>query len=1231
MPTKSKLDHWCEAIIEAGWLAALVVAPLFFNVFSSRVFEPDKISLVRSIALVMLLAWLVKLANGGPVWLPAYSTANGANNGPASARPFWRNPFVIPLLLLVVAYLISTTFSVARFVSWFGSYQRLQGTYSFLSYVLIALLTAAHLRRPEQFRRLQHVIIATSLPIAIYGVIQHMQQDPLPWGGDVTRRIAANAGNAIFLAAYLIMAFFFTLERVYNSFAHFLSGAGDPNQPEDTSQDLPAAASGGAYLFILMVQALAIFWTQSRGPWLGLLAGFYLFVLLLLSGLRPRHYRALMGVWAGLAMLGVVLLILMNTTNLFAFLRPIPYVGRLTQLLDRESTTAQVRILIWQGAADMLTPHRPLVYPGGEEDAVNTIRPLVGYGPEAMWVAYNPFYPPDLAHVEARNASPDRSHNETWDSLVITGIFGFVGYMSLFISIFYWALRWLGLLVNRRDQLLFFGLLGFFSLIFISYFVITDDGHWRFFGAALPAGIILGLVVYVAAAAFLHTDFKVERADIPRQLLLITILATMAAHFVEIHFGIAIAATRTYFWIQTATLLVLGMRWGQPEAFVWGLRLLGEEETSAEPPPGEPVEVKEPKGRRRRGQQPARAATARRNPSDLPALPTMVMTDLLIFLTFVFIYTTNAQGARNGIDVLFNSITQRVVGGQPVTSPAIFLLMVFTWLVTATLGLTAEALRQRRAPELGWWLRGYGLHAAVVWGGWLIYGLIQGGRLAAGASGATLDEQLNHIAAHFAIYTTVVLLWVAAAGTVYSWPVLRTRAVAAAGRPALSLAAGVAVAVVVFWIIGSVNVALVRADVIYKQGQQFDNQGNWISSIELYRRALEARATEDYYMLFLGRSLLEQAKQVREQVRQGQPEGQFRMSANPDIHEVLALTPEKTSQMGWVELLRAAEVVLKEAQRVNPLNTDHTANLARLYRSWSDLAFDDAAMRQEMLDRSIDQYNKAVTLSPNAAHLWNEKGNTHLARGERDLAEQAYLHSLGLDPLFEQTYLLLADFYNADQRYAEAAELLQQGIEAMDADPRFMPTPGMYSYLGVALARIGDLPGAIDANLRVLERQPANVGAMRNLALLYRDHNQPAEGIPWVEQAIDLTPADRPEDLVALYELAGQLYQSAGQVTEAIQAFEQVRQAAPNDINTLRTLSNLYNLQEDDSRVLEIAQILMQLEPANFEHPWSAAQAARRLGQAENALAYANQALSLAPETEKAAIAQLIETLNGGS
>ena len=263
-----------------------------------------------------------------------------------------------------------------------------------------------------------------------------------------------------------------------------------------------------------------------------------------------------------------------------------------------------------------------------------------------------------------------------------------------------------------------------------------------------------------------------------------------------------------------------------------------------------------------------------------------------------------------------------------------------------------------------------------MWGGWLIYGLWQGGRLLPASAGSGLTEQLHHVAGHFAVYTWNLVVWLLAAATVFAWAWLRDRRIAYLERP-LAPVTALVLALFVFVIIGNVNIALVRADIIYKQGQQFDNQGDWVSSIELYRRALEARRTEDHYMLFLGRALLEQAKKA-------QPDGAYKLPDKPTLGDVLALTPEAVSQMGRLELLRAAETVLAEAQRVNPLNTDHTANLARLYRTWGDLMSDDPAMRQTMLDKSIAAYAMAVTLSPNAAHLWNEKGNAYLPpRGAR--------------------------------------------------------------------------------------------------------------------------------------------------------------------------------------------------------------------------------------------------------
>jgi tetratricopeptide (TPR) repeat protein len=1212
MISRTKLDAWTEALIEAGWLAALTVAPLFFNVFSSRVFEPDKISLIRTIALVMLVAWIVRAVDSGRLWLPGNVTGDGG--AAPGRRGVLGAPFLLSILLLVIAYFISTIFSVAPFVSWFGSYQRLQGTYTFLAYVVIALAVMAHLRHTEQLRRMRHVIIVTSLPIAIYGIIQHFGQDPLPWGGDVQTRIAANAGNAIFLSAYLIMALFFTLERVYSSFAHLLRQPVEDKNQAAEGQDMPAALAGGAYLFIFMVQALAIFWTQSRGPLLGLLTGMYLFVLLLFSALRPRRYRAWVTGWVGVGLAGMIVLVLMNTTSMFGFVESVGSLRRLSHILDLEANTAQVRVLIWQGAAELVSPHAPLDYPDGSTDKLNPVRPLIGYGPEAMWVAFNPFYPPDLAHHEKRNASPDRSHNEPWDSLVITGVFGFLAYMSLFIAIFYWALRWLGLLVNRRDKWLFGILLAAFSLALIILFT-TMDGGLRFLGVALPAGLVLGLVVYVTIAAFLHNDLVVSPDDIPRQLLILTILATVVAHFVEIHFGIAIAATRVYFWVTTGLLLTVGMRWVQPGAFAGGDEAVGVPAAQG----SDSALRSQASGKKRRSARKSSSPAAHPR-SGPPVTTATVMTDLLIFMTFAFIYMTNSAGLKSAVAILTNSVTKRAERGELVASPALFFMLIFTWLVAATLGMTTESLRHRKAPGLGWWLRGYLVHGLIVWSGWLIYGLYQAHRLIPGIGGSDLTSQLNQVAGHFAVYTWLLVIWLLVAATVYAWPWLRTRGRAVGKRLIFSLGAGVVAAIAIFFIITSVNIELVRADIIYKQGQQFDSQRNWVSSVELYRRALAARKTEDHYMLFLGRSLLERAKEVDN-------EGTFTLPENPTIDDILALNADQIAAMGRQELLRAAETVLLEAQTVNPLNTDHTANLARLYRTWADLSPDDPELKQAMLDKSIEEYNLAVTLSPNAAHLWNEKGNARLARGERDLAEESYLHSLALDQLYDQTYLLLADFYSRQGDDEKAVELLKQGIEAMDASPRFRPTVPMYSYLGVAQARSGDTEGAIESYLAVINRRPKDVAALRNLAILYRDLGEPEEGAKWVEQALEVVNPQRLGDLRDLHKVAIELYQQIDDDEGLITHYQALRELDPTDANILRNLYNLYLKQENWNQAVETLQALMQLEPDEYHHPLAMAQILAQNGQPDAARQFAERALELAPPAEQPGIQTFLDGL----
>src|SRR4051794_8566199 len=109
----NRISRFCDGVMEASWLLGLVLTPLFFDIFSSRVFEPDKITLLRSLALAALAAWLIKLiSEGGPKF-------EASRSGFSSFKGLLRAPLVVPVLVLMVVYILSTIFSVSPHASLF--------------------------------------------------------------------------------------------------------------------------------------------------------------------------------------------------------------------------------------------------------------------------------------------------------------------------------------------------------------------------------------------------------------------------------------------------------------------------------------------------------------------------------------------------------------------------------------------------------------------------------------------------------------------------------------------------------------------------------------------------------------------------------------------------------------------------------------------------------------------------------------------------------------------------------------------------------------------------------------------------------------------------------------------------------------------------------------------------------------------------------------------------------
>lgn len=1089
MQRQTTLSIWCERLIEAGWLAALSLIPIYFNLLSARHFEPDKATTLRALVLLMAGLGIIRVlemmnlgSSSGSSGSSGGSGGTGGSGGsggtdtdqPAASNPFvvlWSRlttvPLLVPALVYALVFIFSTVTSVVTHTSFWGSYQRLQGTYTNLSYIGLFLILIATMRRREQLERLIVVTLLTGLAVAGYGVLQHLQLDPLPWRGDVITRVASTMGNSIFVAAYLIMVVPLALYKaivnannarngteagptnprndllwalaygllVFGTLALLLAvikfgavvrtvdfrywwvfpgaiivstalwtlltlrppenGLGVPLWPgglfllyllifgptygvsaaaenaqvidENMTNGLDwwawmlasIAAIGGFYglglwlprrpalpsrltlwlqtagtLFVTGTILVAIVFTQSRGPFLGLGAGlFVFFLLLLLTGMKRakqleqpallRNLRMLLGGWIAVTVAAGLFLVVFNTTYnpFFNELRTWPYIGRMGQLLVTEYGTGRVRTLIWAGDE----------HAGGAIELIthDPVRTLIGWGPESMFVAYNPFYPPSLAEVESRGASPDRSHQAILDELVTKGFLGLISYFFLLIS--FVTLCWRLL---RQSH----------------------EWHWKVF--------------------------------------FIACLSIITSHFVEGLTGIPIVSTLMMLWVTLGITVTGGQMAGH-----YYIGRAEKPETEAERAEREAAE-----------QAAAEEAEA-------------------------------AEAAKTG---------------------------------------KKPRKRSRRRSE-----------SARSGGGSTGRGSRSGAATRRSSAGSSPQTSMAAIA-FYAVFLALILTGV-------------------------------------WWF----NLSTVYADMRFHEGQAFSERpdsglNEQLIAADKFIETINSNPREDFYYLNLGRTLMTIAQQQR---AQGMPAG----DDNPDVDLDDLLSIETTQDLAAfvqrtppLEMMSYAEAVLKRARELNPMNKDHYANLARLNNFWYNWTQDP-----ERLRISSDWYAQANEVAPQDVTLINEHASvlmilgSHLAsQGKNDEAQQYYAQA---EELLERSWALDKTYYDTPGRLAEAYRLSGQlaaatdlYIEVLERDPRGLDpfieriiasleghpdllmklydayavhgdeesSAFLYSIAGILAVRAGELEAAVDAYEQATTLNPNNLEFVRNYTIVLSDTNR---------------------------------------------------------------------------------------------------------------------------------------------
>ena len=981
----TKLNLLCDKIIEAGWLVAAIVIPLFFNFYSNRVFEAGKVMLLRSIALVMAAAWIIKVAEQGP------------RNWKLVIGHWSLKPLVLPTLLFASVFLLSTLSSVIFRVSFWGSYHRRQGLYVVLCYIVIFFSMLDTLRTRQQLERLITTILLTSLPISLYGIMQRLKLDPLPWIMGGAGRAQSTLGNPILIGAYLIMVIPLTIRELIRSFSLVRDGKKRTVSSLGLSPPVLSVAEGpvlspvegskafvllSCYFLLLALQLICLSFTVSRGPLIGLMAGFFFFFLLL----------AVSKGWKGLALtvIGVAIglglfLIALNLPNtplspVLSPVRKMPFLARLGAI----SAHVIERTVIWEGAVEMIT--------------ADPLRAVVGRGPETMGLTFFPYLRPEWRSIAGLDKTADRCHNETLDVWVTGGLIGFAAYLFLFGSIFYYGLKWLGLIANSRQRrfLIITWLVGGFSGALIPWLM---DGTLRWAGVGIPAGILLALVIYLMTSLFQRGDLSgsteastvrastelsrmssAERlAEVlseggkggvrgsSNQILLITLLSALIAHFVEIQFGIAITATRTYFWLYAALLAIVGYHWQLCPELVEGQR--------PEPACPElvlsPVEGEEPileaaaetlppdSSRQRRGRR-------RRRRDKLPNFQ-LLAHSLLVGLIL----------ATTSFDLISHEFELRANG------PVIFGLLFVVWLLcgipilTSNFQLSTSNFSTYVLGSLFCFLPFIVAHAAIVLPG-------------TGVEGATVV---------YYAYIFLVILAVAVALMIGSVQSSKFRLPTPNFRFWILNSGFLVLSFLVLLLIFNTNLKVAQADIYYKFGLSSEETGEIDKAIVLYSRAIQLAPHRDRYYASLGWA--------------------YRLKA------VAALDANQR-----VALFEESRKALEHGRQMNPLHPDIAAKFGHVYWNWGVLT-PDLEQRAEKLEVALAHYQQAVTLSPlNHGELLNDQiikthlhlGTAYSSLGKLNQAVEAYKKASEMAPDNYDSHKNLTVVYLQLGRLDEALE-----------------------------------------------------------------------------------------------------------------------------------------------------------------------------------------------------------------
>ena len=392
-----------DIAIEGSWLLAIALVPVAFSGPDLVVlFAQPKDFVLHLSALLILALWTFDWAFGGFRPRMEFDSWIAIRRSQCGSPRDWA---LVGAAGFGAAVFVSTLLSPLPIVSlWGRDFSQLgYDLYSTLSFLTIFFAIAVRAKSADQVKRIVLVIVATGVITSLYGIFQHFGWDPIG-NGESRSRAISSFGNPIFFGSFLVMSVLITP----------MVALGDSSR-----RDLwrPAIAA----LFV-GIQLAALWFTGSRGPWIGATVGVTAFGVLGALTLDRSLLIRTVGIFAA----GLLVAILVASI-------PAPEKEELQDHRGLESVVSGVatgfggRSDIWRGSVRLLDSWE---VQGSESAAASALRPVFGLGPEMLFFSY-----PLTANPQTGDTVPSHAHNLLLQILLESGLAGLLTFTGLTLAV----------------------------------------------------------------------------------------------------------------------------------------------------------------------------------------------------------------------------------------------------------------------------------------------------------------------------------------------------------------------------------------------------------------------------------------------------------------------------------------------------------------------------------------------------------------------------------------------------------------------------------------------------------------------------------------------------------------------------------------------------------------------------------------------------------------------------